>query len=44
MGLPVLQAAGPPGRGGSSPQQAYLQCLQSANTPADLQKCASLSK
>ncbi len=36
-------AAGGPS-GGSSPQQAYLQCLQNANTPADLQKCASLSK
>ncbi len=24
--------------------QAYLKCLQSATTPADLQKCASLSK
>jgi hypothetical protein len=28
---------------GSSDQQAYLKCLQNAETPVDLQNCASLS-
>lgn len=30
--------------GGSAAQDKYVQCLQSAQTPADLQKCASLLK
>lgn len=30
------------GGGASSSQQAYIECLQGAQTPADLQKCASL--
>lgn len=30
--------------GGSGDQKAYVQCLQSAQTTADLQKCASLRK
>jgi hypothetical protein len=28
--------------GGASGQQAYLECLKGAETPADLQKCASM--
>jgi hypothetical protein len=32
----------PEGSGGAGGQQAYLECLKGANTPADLQKCASL--
>jgi hypothetical protein len=34
-------SSGSSGTGGASPQ-TYLQCLQHATTPADLQKCASL--
>lgn len=30
--------------GGASSQKAYVQCLQQARTPADLQKCANLRK
>lgn len=30
--------------GGAAGQQAYLECLQGAETPADLQKCASKLK
>jgi hypothetical protein len=32
-----------PSSGESSDQSAYLQCLQNAETPVDLQNCASLS-
>jgi hypothetical protein len=32
----------PGGSGGSSGQQAYYNCLKGAETPADLQNCASL--
>jgi hypothetical protein len=41
-GIGAGSAGGSSGSGGSNPQQAYLQCLQRATTPADLQKCASL--
>lgn len=30
------------GSGGGDDQQAYLKCLKGANTPADLQRCASM--
>jgi hypothetical protein len=30
------------GSGGGASQQAYLECLKGAETPADLQKCASM--
>jgi hypothetical protein len=32
------------GSGGSANQQAYLNCLKGAQTPADLQNCASLAQ
>ncbi len=32
------------GSGGSDGQQAYLECLKGAETPSDLQKCASLAQ
>lgn len=34
--------SGSSGSGGSPSPQTYLQCLQGATTPADLQRCASL--
>jgi hypothetical protein len=39
-GSPSGGSEGSSGSGGS--QQAYLECLKGAETPADLQKCASL--
>jgi uncharacterized membrane protein YgcG len=35
-------SGGSSGSGGGGGQQAYLECLKGAETPADLQKCASL--
>ena len=35
-------SGGSGGSGGSSGQQAYYNCLKGAETPADLQNCASL--
>lgn len=35
-------AGGPESSGGGSSQQAYLECLKGAETPTDLQKCASM--
>jgi hypothetical protein len=32
----------PEGSGGASSQHAYLECLKTAKTPTDLQRCASL--
>jgi hypothetical protein len=37
-------AGGSSSGGASAAQQAYLECLQGAETPTDLQKCASLLK
>lgn len=47
LGEGELPSEGSSGGGGSSggaskSQQAYIECLQGAQTPADLQKCASL--
>jgi hypothetical protein len=36
------EGGSPEGLGGSSSQQEYVECLQEAETPTDLQKCASL--
>jgi hypothetical protein len=41
-GISGGSAGGSSGSGGSGSPQAYLQCLQNATTPTDLQKCASL--
>jgi hypothetical protein len=35
-------SGGSGGSGGGSSQQAYLECLKGAQTPADLQQCASM--
>jgi hypothetical protein len=37
-------SGGSSGGGGSASRQEYTECLQGAETPADLQKCASLLK
>jgi hypothetical protein len=38
------EAGGEEGSSGATGQQAYLKCLQSAETPVDLQNCAKLLK
>lgn len=38
------EAEGEGSAGGSAGQQAYLECIQGAKTPVDLQKCARLLK
>ncbi len=36
------ESSGGSGSSGGASQQAYLECLQGAKTPADLQRCASM--